>query len=372
MLETEDGEGPERLPAPAGPDELAGRCDLTLSRPAVEADNFAAFERWLARAAARRGLRCALLHGGVVDEAVRRLDDGRLSVGYHLDYFADWHRDDVFARLARAVEDAGGRSVNGPGRARLFTDKAAAHAELRRRGLGTPPAVVFRPGSPERPLTDAERRRLRLDEPDAAVYVKPANGCGGRNVHRCDRTDGDALLGALRSARGHDPSDAYLVQREVRPPELLCDDGARRPAYWRVVWCLGDVSPFWWWPLDRVPSGGLCYRPLSTAEVLRHGLRSLFTFVADLADLSGLDWFSTEVCLGDGADAGRHVVVGPDGRARPLLAVDYLNDQCDVDVQSRWPGGVPEAFVRRWAERFAVEAARLRDGAGHAAAARAA
>ena len=40
--------------------------------------------------------------------------------------------------------------------------------------------------------------------------------------------------------------------------------------------------------------------------------------------------------------------------------IDYLNDQCDVDVQSRVPGAPPDVLVRRLATRFAEEAWRLR------------
>jgi hypothetical protein len=43
-----------------------------------------------------------------------------------------------------------------------------------------------------------------------------------------------------------------------------------------------------------------------------------------------------------------------------VLAIDYVNDQCDVVVQSRWPGGPPDAFVRHVAGRFAERAWQLR------------
>ncbi len=76
--------------------------------------------------------------------------------------------------------------------------------------------------------------------------------------------------------------------------------------------------------------------------------------------MSGLDWYSTELCLSDGPETSRFTVTGADGRERPLLAIDYLNDQCDVDVQSRWPGAPPDRYVQHVAERFAEEAWRLR------------
>src|SRR6202051_303116 len=101
---SEDGVLPR--PAPAGPSDLSDHYDLTISRPAVDAPQFAVFDRWLSRAAHDLGLSCALLHNGVVGEAVRRLGEGRLTIGYHLDYHALWHvAEDPYARLAEAVVD---------------------------------------------------------------------------------------------------------------------------------------------------------------------------------------------------------------------------------------------------------------------------
>ena len=72
-----------------------------------------------------------------------------------------------------------------------------------------------------------------------------------------------------------------------------------------------------------------------------------------LGEISGLDWFSTELCLGDGPEESRFAVKTVDGREQPVLAIDYLNDQCDVDVQSRWAGAPPDDVVRGYACRFA-------------------
>ena len=109
------------LPAPATPAELAGHYDLTISHPEVEATAFKAFDGWLAQEAAELGLSCALLHDRTVREAAARLAAGEMTIGFHLDYFALWHRlHDPYARLAEAIEDAGGRSVNSPARAALL------------------------------------------------------------------------------------------------------------------------------------------------------------------------------------------------------------------------------------------------------------
>jgi hypothetical protein len=341
------------LVVPRAPEDLAAHYDLTLSHPDVDMAPFAAFERWLAEAAAARGLSCALLHDGVVREAVRRLEQGRLSIGYHLDYYALWHvAGDPYARLSEAVQDAGGRPVNPPERARHFTDKAVAHAELLRRGLGVPESFVLGPSATEARLPAAARARLRLDEPGACVYVKPANGFGSRGVIRVDRTDVDSLSAALAAVRTQAPDDAVLIQREVVCPRLRSADGVERPAYWRVLYCLGEIIPFWW-NKQEAEVGRPSYRRLTAPEIGRARLGPVLDFVLALADLSGLDWFSTELCLSEGAQGSRFTVRGDDGRLHPVVAIDYLNDQCDVDVQSRWAGGPPDAVVRHAAERFA-------------------
>jgi hypothetical protein len=317
---------------------------------------FTAFDRWLAEAGAARGLSCALLHDGIVNEAIRQLDEGRLTIGFHLDYFALWHvAQDPYARLAEAVQNAGGQPINPPARSRHFTNKAIAHEELVRHGLGVPETILVGADEPDRALTGAERAQLRLEEPGAQVYIKPANGFGCNGVMCVDGPEPERLTAALTAARNHDRQDTYLVQREVRCPWLKCTDGAERPAYWRVLYCLGEWMPFWW----SKHEGGHTrpsYHRLTPADIRRHHLQPMLAYAEELALLSGLEWFSTELCLSEGPQESRFRVRGADGRQRPVVAIDYVNDQCDVDVQSRWPGAPPDEMVRQVAERFAETA----------------
>jgi hypothetical protein len=117
---------------------------------------------------------------------------------------------------------------------------------------------------------------------------------------------------------------------------------------------------FWWAPPHAAGPGKPSYRAVTPAEMRRHRLQPVLQYARDIADMAGLDWFSTELCLGDGPEVSRHTVTGADGRERPVLAIDYVNDQCDVDPQSRWPGGPPDHVVRRVADCFAEAAWRCR------------
>jgi hypothetical protein len=115
------------------------------------------------------------------------------------------------------------------------------------------------------------------------------------------------------------------------------------------------LIPFWW-SKQETERGRPSYRQLTLAEIRRHRLQPVLHYASELAELSGLEWFSTELCLSEGRETSRHVVRGLDGREFPVVAIDYINDQCDVDVQSRWIGAPPDLVVQHVAERF-VEAA---------------
>jgi hypothetical protein len=172
-------------------------------------------------------------------------------------------------------------------------------------------------------------------------------------VVRVERTDADSLRDALAAARGHDRREAYLIQREARPPLLTCDDGCQRPAYFRILSYLGELKPFWWASQESVGHGRPSYRLVTPEEIRRLRLQPVLAYARALGELSGLEWFSTELCLDDGQEESRFVVTTPDCRERSVLAIDYLNDQCDVDVQTRWAGAPPDDVVRAYARRFA-------------------
>lgn len=338
---------------PKVPENLAYHYDLTLSHPETDMVCFKAFEGWLAEEAASRGLSCALIHDRIVREAINRLEQGRLSIGYHLDYYALWHIEhDPYAGLAHAVEASGGKSVNTPHRSRQFTNKAFAHAVLQQSGLGVPATLLVEPGAD---LSLKAEEIMQALPSGSCLYAKPANGFGSQGVVKVEKPDAPRLITAIQAAQQINPQDTVLIQHEIQPPRLECTDGIARSAYWRILYCLGEIVPFWWSKRES-EHGKLSYRPLHSEEIARHGLQPVLEYAADLADLCQLNWFSTEVCLSTGEESSKHQVQGSDGRAWPVLAIDYVNDQCDVDVQSRWPGAPPDAVVKQFAARFAEAA----------------
>jgi hypothetical protein len=112
-----------------------------------------------------------------------------------------------------------------------------------------------------------------------------------------------------------------------------------RPAWFRMIYCTGETFACWW------ATDSHRYLPVTTAEECHYHLAGLTRIAQELARLSGLQLFSTEVAL------------TTDGQ---LLAVDYVNDPIDLRLQSQTPEGVPDQIVQFIAENLAALALRAR------------
>jgi len=304
-----------------------------------------AFLGWLRDACALRGLSCEVAHADVVEDLRRELCDGRLRVRVLLDLTAAWgQEEDPYVQLCYAVKDCGGRVIDDPDAAALADHKAATHHRLERAGLPVPPTVVLRRWMPDRSLT-AEERQILGDR----VVIKPARGWGWRGVVLGAPPERDAIA----RARDHDRTDDYLIQRQIRYAWLEDDEGRERPAWWRVFYLFGEIVPCWWSPETSE------YRHVSLREMASHQLLPLARLSAEVARLTRMDFFSTEICLAD-EPAVADTPYQADGR--PFYLIDYVNDQCDLRVQSQHKAAPPDTVVRHFAERFAELAWRERHG----------
>jgi hypothetical protein len=100
-------------------------------------------------------------------------------------------------------------------------------------------------------------------------------------------------------------------------------------AWFRIIYCAGNVYPCWWdndtHVYTHVTSGEETYYQLS---LLRH-------MTSSIAALCGLTLFSTEIA------------VTSDNR---FIVVDYVNDPIDLRLQSKAFDGVPDHIVKGIAE----------------------
>jgi hypothetical protein len=111
-----------------------------------------------------------------------------------------------------------------------------------------------------------------------------------------------------------------------------------RPAYLRAYNLLGHRSLMWWCK----ENGHDKYELLTWADLQRYDLLPAVDLIDRVAVTSGVDFFSSEIAI-TSAD-------GPDR----FVLIDYINDQCDMDPESR-PDivPIPEPWVKWVCARLA-------------------
>ncbi len=248
-----------------------------------------------------------------LSSTVERLASGGLSFHLLLDRASD--TDERFLALERWAFGHGALVLNRHEVADRARDKAAMH-RLLGVALHTLPTIILPPYAEQPELPD-----LDLSPLGPHFNLKPARGGGGEGV----------ILGVtsseqIQAARRERPQECFLLQRHLEPVLL---EG--RPAWFRTLYCTGEVFACWWHPWSHF------YTPVGPEEEEPHSLALLRPITFAIAHLCGLDLFSSEIAL------------APDGR---FIVVDYVNDPLDLRLQSRTPEGVPDAIVEAIAGRL--------------------
>ena len=261
-----------------------------------------------------RGLRMCAPGAEDAANVAAALNAGTLLVGTFLDRAAP--DEEPFAGLALAMRASGARCLNPPEAVRRAADKATMHLEFLSRGIAVPYTIIISPYNRERQVELTLEQLARLGRP---FIIKPANTTGGGT----GVITGAETLRDVIDSRKHHRDDKYLLQEKVVP--ALC--GGRR-AWFRVFYVCGGIFPCWWDDLTHV-----------YAEVAPEGaegwcegvsLSPLVSMTREISGVCGLDFFSTEIAMTAGG---------------AFVAVDYVNEICDMRFQSRHPDGVPDALA---------------------------
>ncbi len=258
-----------------------------------------------------------------IKEFLGKVQKGDVGVGVLLDMLSDpYDPTNLYYRLAKEVKASGGHVIDDPDRSPLTTHKGKFHVVLEKHDIPVPETVfVRRDELASFRLTDEARRRIGVP-----FVVKPGWGSGRRGVI----TDATSEADLLRSAEHSPRSDSFMLQKRLEPKTL---DG--RPAWFRIFYVCGEMVPCWWHPVTGD------YEMISPLQRRVFGLQPLEQIVFKIAQLSKMEFFSTEVALtGDGR----------------FVAIDYLNDECDLHAKSYWPSGPPDEVVRRVAQLFVQRA----------------
>jgi glutathione synthase/RimK-type ligase-like ATP-grasp enzyme len=256
----------------------------------------------------KRGLQSYLVYPYNIDETIGKVSKGEITFKTFLDRASE--SDSRFIPLIKSLKKRGVSFVNDSEASKRANDKATMHLEFLSSGLYVPYTIILSPYEDD-PQFDASY----IHTIGTPFIVKPAEGGGGRGVVLGVKTPYDIV-----KAREKHSKDKYLIQEEITPVVIK-----GRKAWFRAFYVYGNVIICWW---DN--QTGVYQRVTSRAE-RKYKLKELKGITKKIAEIARLNFFSTEIAL---TKAGRFV------------AVDYVNDTCDMRLKSKALDGVPDDVVR--------------------------
>ena len=250
-----------------------------------------------------------LIHTHNLFETLQRMENGELRFEFFFDRASDQKED--FEQLVDVMRDEGVKMLNDEDRVMWAIDKATMHKEFSSNGIHVPHTIILPPWD-KRPRLNS----IHLDRVGTPFVIKPACGGCGDGVITDARTMED-----VQQARQQFPDDKYLVQEKIDPVQI---NGHR--AWFRVFYACGEVLPCFWDDQTKIAD------ILSPSEIDKKIYANIKSIMREIARISKLDLFSTEIAL---TSQGK------------LLVVDYVNDQVDLRKKSSHFDGIPDEVVDR-------------------------
>lgn len=270
------------------------------------------FVRILESAVQDRGLNAIVVNPKNLDWMIQEIQSERQQISLLVDRASD--TSPPFVRLQSLLHDRGVPVIDPIEQLRWVSDKATLHLEFLSAGIPTPYTIILPPYREKNtPALHVDNLAL-LGRP---FVIKPANTTGGG----IGVVNGAESLQDILQARKELQSDKYLIQEKILPMEL---EGYR---FWfRSFFVGGQIFSLWWHDEDHL------YSVIDDAQMERFELKQIPSLMERIAKIAGLIFFSSEVV---------HCV---DGR---WVVVDYVNESCDMRLQSKHPDGVPDVMVDR-------------------------
>ena len=271
-----------------------------------------------------RGMKFIFIDAISLDNLTERIKNNSFNLRFYLDMASEtFIPGDKYLKFNYLLKDVGTRIVADPDDVKTSADKSITHFDLIRSGISVPFTVIIRSGESLREFTDEEKEKL-----GHSIVVKPALGYGQRGVKI---TTYDAMREAIIEARKVNMGDTVLVQEFIEPREI---EG--KPAWFRLFNTFEEIIPFWWNPKAHT------YREVTLREVYEHKLLPMIQIIAEIAKITRIEWFSCEVAINK--------------KNNEFTAIDYMNDQCWVNPQSKSADGIPDDVIAHITERIVEKA----------------
>jgi len=258
------------------------------------------------------GLSTFVIHQNNVVEIKEQLLQKRLAFNSYLD--RAWDVDERFEEIGKILQRRKTRIFNPYKNVLHAIDKASMHLEFMTAGLNVPYSIIIPPHS--------QKEEIRLSVEDLAILgrpfiIKPCNTTGGG----IGVVTGAESLMEVLSERIAYKSDKYLIQEKIYPSMI---DGKR--SWFRCFWSFGKVITVLWDDQTHV------YEMINEELKDKINIKKLNQITKTIFGIIKLDFFSTEVVM---------------TKENRFVVIDYVNDQCDMRLKSKYTDGVPDDIVNQ-------------------------
>ncbi len=256
------------------------------------------------------GLTTFIISEHNINEVLEKVMKRKLHFNFYLD--RAWDVDERFENLGRILLRRKAVLFNPYKNVLHAIDKASMHLEFITAGLNVPYSIIIPPHSENEEIFISVENLAKLGRP---FIIKPCNTTGGG----IGVVTGAETLKEIIDERITNCDDKYLLQEKIYPKIL---EGRR--AWFRSFWAFGKAIPVWWDDQTHL------YETLQPEHYINYRLRKLRQITRKIAELTMLDFFSTEIVLTEDDN---------------FLLIDYVNDQCDMRIKSRHYDGIPDNIV---------------------------
>jgi hypothetical protein len=260
----------------------------------------------------KAGLTTFIISSHNIEEVSEKVHDRKLSFDFYLD--RAWDVDEKFEELGKVLSRRKTVIFNPYKNVLHAIDKASMHLEFITAGLHVPYSIIIPPHS--------EKEEIYISLEDLAILgrpfiIKPCNTTGGG----IGVVTGAETLKEIIDERAFNIDDKYILQEKIYPSIIN-----NKRAWFRSFWAFGKAIPVWWDDQTHL------YEVLNPDDAKHFGLRKLFNITKTIASITKLDFFSTEIVFTND---------------EKFVAIDYVNDQCDMRFKSKHTDGVPDSVARQ-------------------------
>lgn len=260
----------------------------------------------------QRGISTYRVENSNLDQTVNEIKSGKISFQAFFDRATDSDTD--FLKLVELLHEPETFLINPHNLLAHAIDKATMHLEFITHGLHVPNTIILPPFTQNKELKNIN---INLEQLGIPFVIKPANTTGGGTGVIMDAKS----LKEVEIGRQEHPEDKYLLQTKIIPKEI---NGRR--GWFRVYCVFGKIIPCWW---DDITHR---YDTLSIEDEKKFILGELRNISRTIQEITKLDFFTSEIAL---PEEGTFTVV------------DYVNEVCDMRLQSKYENGAPDPIVHR-------------------------